>query len=78
LDELGVLPGVDGRTVERWAVLEQFGELGTVGCCWPDATLTVEWTIGSPNALTVFTVETMFLRSRASSIERTVPNCEGW
>src|SRR5450631_4911169 len=50
----------------------------TVGCCWPDATLTVEWTIGSPNALTVLTVETMFLRSRVSSIERTVANWGGW
>jgi hypothetical protein len=40
--------------------------------------LTVEWTIGSPKALAVFTVETMFLRSRSSSIERTVANCDGW
>jgi hypothetical protein len=47
---------------------------GTVGCCWPDATLTVEWTIGSPNALAVLTVETMFLRSSSGSIERTVAN----
>jgi hypothetical protein len=51
---------------------------GTVGCCWPEATLTVEWTIGSPNALAVFTVETMFVRSRSGSIERTVANCDGW
>jgi hypothetical protein len=50
---------------------------GTVGCCWPDATLTVEWTIGTPNALTVLTVDTMFLRSRVSSVERTVANCDG-
>jgi hypothetical protein len=51
---------------------------GTVGCCWPDATFTVEWTIGTPNALAVLTVETMFARSRSWSIERTVANCEGW
>src|SRR5450631_3276175 len=50
---------------------------GTVDCCWPDATLTVEWTIGSPNALAALTVETMFLRSRSGSIERTVANCDG-
>jgi sec-independent protein translocase protein TatA len=23
---------------------------GTVGCCWPHATSTIEWTLGSPNA----------------------------
>jgi len=40
--------------------------------------LTVEWTIGSPNALAVFTVETMFSSSRPGSIERTVANCDGW
>src|SRR5271167_22522 len=51
---------------------------GTVGCCWPDETLTVEWTIGSPNALAALTVETMFLSSRAGSMDLTVANCDGW
>jgi hypothetical protein len=50
---------------------------GTVGCCRPDATFTVEWTIGTPNAFAVFTVDTMFSSSRSGSIDRTASNCEG-
>src|SRR5258708_2066580 len=48
---------------------------GTVGCCDPDATFTVEWTIGTPKAFAVLTVETMFASSRPASIDRTAPNC---
>jgi hypothetical protein len=44
----------------------------------PDATLIVEWTIGSPKVLAVFTVDTMFLSSRPGSMERTPASCEGW
>ena len=51
---------------------------GTVGSWRPDATFTVEWTIGTPNAFAVFTVETMFSSSRSGSIERTAANCDGW
>src|SRR6185437_16741293 len=69
--ELTVVRSIGGLSTSNSA------SSGTVGCCWPDATLTVEWTIGTPNALTVFTVDTMFLRSRPSSIERTVANCDG-
>jgi len=50
----------------------------TVGFPWPDATFTVEWTIGSLNVLAVFTVVTMFLSSSSGSMDRTVANCEGW
>ena len=32
----------------------------SVGCPWPEATLTVECTTGTPNALMVLTVETAF------------------
>jgi hypothetical protein len=70
--ELTVVRSSGGSSVKSSA------SSGTVGCCWPDATLTVEWTTGTPNAFTVLSVETMFLRSKASSIERTVANCEGW
>jgi hypothetical protein len=51
---------------------------GTVGFPWPDATFTVECTIGSPNVFAVFTVDTMFLSSRPGSMDRTVANCAGW
>src|SRR5205807_9627387 len=78
LDELGVLPGVHVVRSSGGLSSSSSANSGTVGCCWPDATLTVEWTIGTPNALAVLTVETMFLRSRVSSTERTVPNCDGW
>src|SRR5215472_11017352 len=37
----------------------------------PVTTLTVECTIGTPNSLASFVVETMFLRSRSLSIDRT-------
>jgi len=40
--------------------------------------LIVEWTIGSPNVLAVFTVDTMFLSSRPGSMERIPENCAGW
>jgi hypothetical protein len=49
-----------------------------VGCCCPEATFTVEWTIGSPKAFAVFTVETMFSSSSSGSIDPTAANCEGW
>src|ERR1035438_1188082 len=45
---------------------------GTVGCCWPDATLTVEWTIGSPNALDVFTVRSEEHTSELQSLRHLV------
>ena len=48
--------------------------LGTVDSLRPVATLIVEWTIGSPNAFPVFTVETMFPRSRSGSIDLTAPS----
>jgi hypothetical protein len=51
---------------------------GTVGSPWPEATFTVEWTIGSPNVLAVFTVDTVFLSSSSGSMDRTVANCAGW
>ena len=50
---------------------------GTVGPR-PAATLIVECTIGTPNSLRGFTVDTMFLSSRSGSMERTAANCEGW
>ena len=51
---------------------------GSVGRPWPEATLTVEWTTGTPKALIVLTVETAFLSRSAGSIERIVASCEGW
>src|SRR5258708_5203765 len=49
----------------------------TVGLPRPDFTLTVECTIGSPNRRASFTVETIFLRSRSRSMDRTAPTCTG-
>jgi hypothetical protein len=51
---------------------------GTVGCPTPEATLTVECTIGTPNAFAVFTVETMFSSSTSRSIDLTPANWDGW
>ena len=51
---------------------------GRVGFPWPEATLTVECTTGTPKVLMVLTVETAFLTSSAGSIERIVASCEGW
>src|SRR5215207_990371 len=51
---------------------------GTVGLSRPDATLILEWTIGSPNDLAVFTVDTMLLSGSSGSMDRTVANCAGW
>jgi hypothetical protein len=51
---------------------------GTVGLPRPDATLTVECTIGSRNAFTVFTVETMFFSTRPGSMDLTAAIWEGW
>src|SRR5215211_7343195 len=67
LHELAVLPRVDSRAVERRAGLEQLGELG-------NGRLLLARAFGLPIALAVFTVETMFVRSRSGSIERTVAN----
>jgi hypothetical protein len=47
---------------------------GTVGCPRPVATLIVEWTIGTPKAFAVFTVETMFSSSRSRSMDWTPAN----
>jgi len=70
---------VSGYRPSGWPALARSpcGLAGTVGFPWPDATFTVEWTIGSLNVLAVFTVDTMFLRSSAGSMDRTVANCAG-
>jgi hypothetical protein len=69
LKEFDVLPGVDRGPVEWLVIFQQVGELGSVGFPRPDATLTVEWTTGTPKALMVLTVETAFLRRSSRSIE---------
>jgi hypothetical protein len=51
---------------------------GSVGCSRPLVTLTVECTTGTPDVLTILTVETAFLTSSARSIERTATSCWGW
>jgi hypothetical protein len=51
---------------------------GTVGLPRPDVTLTVECTIGSPNAFAVFTVDTMFFNTRPGSMDLTAAICDGW
>ena len=51
---------------------------GTVGCRWPEATLIVEWMIGSPNVLAILTVDTTSSSSSSGSIDRTAANCDGW
>jgi hypothetical protein len=56
----------------------QPGELRDGRFPWPEATFTVEWTIGSPNVLAVVTVDTMFLSSSSGSMDRTVANRAGW
>jgi hypothetical protein len=46
----------DSNTVAvRWVHQVPSSSPGTVGRSRPDATLIVEWTIGSPNDLAVFT-----------------------
>jgi hypothetical protein len=73
-EEVGILPRVGGRPVDRRVVLEQLGELGH----GPVATLIVEWTMGTPKSFAVFTVEMMFSSRRSRSMDWTPANCEGW
>ena len=51
---------------------------GSVGPLKPAPTPTVVSTIGMSNAFAVFTVETMFSRSRSRSIDPTAANWDGW
>src|SRR6185503_12273771 len=69
--ELTVVRSIGGLCSSRAA------SSGTVGSCWPDSTLTVEWTMGTPNAFAVSTTDTMFLRNSSLSIDRTVANWDG-
>ena len=57
-DELAAAGGMDGLD-------ESSGSVGP----WPEATLTVECTTGTPKVLMVLTVETAFLSSRSWSID---------
>jgi Flavodoxin domain len=69
----------NGSTAEiRQVIAEELRSHGVEADCREAGEVRDLNPYGAPNALTAFTVETMFSRSRSGSIERTVANCDGW